>query len=305
MNIKRSELEKYDLISERSNDDKEDVKTNVENIIAKANNEENKENNLDENKEINEKVFESEMNNLKNKIEKTIKEEKLMENDITKEIKNPNVRKISVEEKQDISVTSNNNNKDQKISKKEREMINLSLAIKNETFPKRILTLIYEIIYTFLFSLYPNWCDEFEQNNPIIVRENRKVLDLSRTKVEDENQDTSNNNNKENNNNLIIEEENKIIIENIDMTKNSIDFTNYNRNFEKIILKSNSDTRKVNNDDDQTKYLLVEENENRTENEFVFSENINIDNLSCINEPITESKKNSQTNVVLEKKKID
>lgn len=57
---------------------------------------------------------------------------------------------------------------------------------------------------------------------------------------------------------------------------------------ERVVIKSSNDTRLVNNDEDNRKYCLVEENENKTENEFVFSENVNIDNLSY-NEPIIES----------------
>jgi hypothetical protein len=80
----------------------------------------------------------------------------------------------------------------------------------------------------------------------------------------------------------------------------SIDLPNENKfKIERDIVKSNTDTRKVNHDDDQTKYQLVEETENRTENEFVFSENVNIDNLSYFNEPMSEIKKKENENKLL------
>jgi hypothetical protein len=70
------------------------------------------------------------------------------------------------------------------------------------------------------------------------------------------------------------------------------------QNSEKLIQhKSSVDTKLVNHEFEQnTKYHLVEESDVRTENEFVFSENVNIDTLSY-NEPIVESlKKKLQDN---------
>ncbi len=66
------------------------------------------------------------------------------------------------------------------------------------------------------------------------------------------------------------------------------------QNSEKNVVKSSSDTRFVNRSEEHDqKFQLVEENESKTENEFVFSENVNIDNLSY-NEPIIESLKKKQ-----------
>ena len=88
------------------------------------------------------------------------------------------------------------------------------------------------------------------------------------------------------------EDENKVLeekeipqveIQNMRMENNTV-----SHNSEKP-FKSLIDTRLVNNGNDNQKYYLVEENENKTENEYVFSENINIDNLSY-NDPITTKK---------------
>jgi hypothetical protein len=70
------------------------------------------------------------------------------------------------------------------------------------------------------------------------------------------------------------------------------------QNSEKIIYKSSVDTKLVNNEETQQKFHLVGDDHDRTENEFVFSENVNIDTLSY-NEPYVERKKyqdNTATN---------
>ena len=152
--------------------------------------------------------------------------------------------------------------------------------------------LLFEIIVTFFLSLYPNWCDDFEQRNPIIDRKKNQEIAAKSEIIQPKN-------------------ENDILIENMEVQKNTnvernnsnIDLTNENKDKnERVIPKSNTDTQIVNHDDDQTKYQLVEETENRTENEFVFSENVNIDNLSYFNEPLSENKKKENENKLLTNK---
>jgi hypothetical protein len=136
------------------------------------------------------------------------------------------------------------------------------------------MTYSFEILYTFVLSLIPLWSDDFEQNNPIIkpTQQVTRVDDAEQRGIEmNELQNRENNTQSEKS--------------------------------EKLIYKSSVDTKLVNNEESQQKYHLVEEDqENRTENEFVFSENVNIDTLSY-NEPIVESLKkkyqdgsNTQTN---------
>lgn len=203
-----------------------------------------------------------------------------------------NLSKNSNKNKEDTKIKDSKtiSRKDSKLIKKEKEYLLNQSIIKDEILPKRLCYLIFEIIITFFLSLYPNWCDDFEMRNPIIDR--KKIQDNPKIEIIS----TKN------------EEENDILIENIEVIKNfvrepnnsSIDLPNENKfKIERDIVKSNTDTRKVNHDDDQTKYQLVEETENRTENEFVFSENVNIDNLSYFNEPMSEIKKKENENKLL------
>jgi hypothetical protein len=81
--------------------------------------------------------------------------------------------------------------------------------------------------------------------------------------------------------------------QNIEMNELTMKENNtISQNSEKLIYhKSSVDTKLVNHEVEQQKYHLVEEDhERKSENEFVFSENVNIDTLSY-NEPIVESLK--------------
>jgi hypothetical protein len=141
-----------------------------------------------------------------------------------------------------------------------------------------------------VMSLFPMWCDEYERLYPIINPQNITDASLSQQ------------------NNLSTNQEDAGISNNADNNSaNSQSLINFNRSnnnsnqiegelqndkngqySEKVLIKSSNDTRLANPSVDQNnKYHLVEENENKTENEFVFSENVNIDTLSY-NEPIIE-----------------
>jgi hypothetical protein len=172
-------------------------------------------------------------------------------------------------------------------------------------------------------SALPMWCDDFEQHNPVIVRQqrperNRRVRELEMTNLnEGNNPNELNDLNDENEINNEIQQEmmddlqDNLTNENEDIEEQEMNphedknihdkhpefKSQISKISEKILIKSsNDDTRLVNHSEDQNpKFFLVEENENRTENEFVFSENVNIDTLSY-NEPIIESlrKKNEK-----------
>jgi hypothetical protein len=143
-------------------------------------------------------------------------------------------------------------------------------------------------------SLFPLWCDEFEQHNPIILQnrnnpqnniqnsQNNSAVNPTINPTQPERDSLSQNNSMSNNSkNLTIPRE----------TELKGNPQNTEQLSEKILIKSSNDTRLVNPSEDQNnKYFLVEDIENKTENEFVFSENVNIDTLSY-NEPILESLK--------------
>jgi hypothetical protein len=174
-------------------------------------------------------------------------------------------------------------------------------------------TFLFEIIFTMIMSLFPFWFDEFELHNPVILKQTERELSQTQnltneepiTEIKNENEIIT----KENqiNDNRTENKEESIILENemnslrpeIEIVSSKQKLPDYSKSIisEKILIKSSNDTRLVNNSEDhnnvnnlQPKYILVDENENRTENEFVFSENVNIDTLSY-NEPILESLK--------------
>lgn len=165
---------------------------------------------------------------------------------------------------------------------------------------------IFKAIWVFFFSLFPAWSDEFELHNPY-PKANTTVNSNNAINQQQENNTERNIENIENidNNtdpntgiykNIIntvvidekIEEHKEKVLDNITHEY----LRDRNSEKEKVVIKSYTDTRYVNRSEDQNnngKYLLVEEeNENKTENEFVFSENVNIDTLSY-NEPLVES----------------
>lgn len=155
-------------------------------------------------------------------------------------------------------------------------------------FFRYVITYAIEFFYTFVLSLFPFWCDEFEQQNPIV-----NPIQINQTEL-----------NNLQPNNIIIEnsdEQEDIIANNIKLNEENSNFNNSEgkvnsiKKGEKVLIKSSNDTRLVNpSETHDNKYCLVEENENRTENEFVFSENVNIDTLSY-NEPIIESLRKKHT----------
>ena len=175
-------------------------------------------------------------------------------------------------------------------------------------------------MYTFVMSALPMWCDDFELHNPLIQRIQAPVENPNTNMINNREIELTNIIQDENNIIREIHDENQI---NSDIQQEMMDElhqqmreqiqqieeqemnphedknlhdkhpefkSQISKLSEKILIKSsNNDTRNVNHSEDQNpKFFLVEENENRTENEFVFSENVNIDTLSY-NEPIIES----------------
>jgi hypothetical protein len=129
-----------------------------------------------------------------------------------------------------------------------------------------VINFIIEIIYTFFASLFPNWSDDFEQNNPIQSRKNSNANTNSPT------------DNQQANNNIIADE--NIQNEPTLVNENLIDNPKSSENNTKLAI----------NDVNSNKFKLTDQHENKTENEYEFSENINIDTLSY-NEPAFESLK--------------
>lgn len=146
-------------------------------------------------------------------------------------------------------------------------------------------------------SLFPLWCDEYEIHNPIISQVNNIAVttrnDPHTEQIERNDQGDRLNNQGQDGENI---SNNPSYISNpipreIEM-KNTLEKPLNEASeqlSEKLLIKSSNDTRLVNQSEGHfNKYFLVDEN--KTENEFVFSENVNIDTLSH-NEVIIESLK--------------
>ena len=127
-----------------------------------------------------------------------------------------------------------------------------------------------------VLSLFPLWCDEFENNNPVIVRNTTQTVENRVVELDE------------------IESNHSQERELKSLQEKTVPHEFKSQISEKIPYE---DTRMVNISDGQNnpnnKFFLVEENESKTENEFVFSENVNIDNLSY-NEPIIDRLKNKK-----------
>lgn len=197
------------------------------------------------------------------------------ENQIQLSPQNEETKKRFQEEPEDIAHIINKieSKKAKKLEKRQKEEGPIIYVVK----------FVVEIFYTFIMSLFPMWCDEFEQNNPVIITNQENNQEIP------ENQQ-ANGNNFENPNLEHLPDNHSHEMEDLNKPLSEQDkhHSQHEQMSEKILIKSSNDTRLVNPSEGQNvKYFLVEENENKTENEFVFSENVNIDTLSY-NEPVVE-----------------
>ena len=194
-----------------------------------------------------------------------------------------------------------NNNVENKEEKKDEKKEEIQQEVRQEEVRREsAFEIIWEIIRVFFISFIPALCDEFEANNPIPINNNN-----------DEGNDDNNNNNNDNNNN------NNNINDNNNNNNNNIfnnDFNNMNNNINNInndinnnenidnkqgqtdsIQEEDSNNNKmtsskvVNMSDDSSRdnrmfKLIKRDNQSTNENEYVFSENGGIDNLSMNSE---------------------
>ncbi len=140
--------------------------------------------------------------------------------------------------------------------------------------------LIYETTYTLFLSLFPMWCDKFELHNPVIQR-SPNIASIQNNPQEP-----------------VIPEVEKESTHSQERELKSLQEKAVPQEFKSQISEKAHDGTKIVNlseghNNPNNKFFLVEENESKTENEFVFSENVNIDNLSY-NEPILDRLKNKQ-----------
>ena len=188
------------------------------------------------------------------------------------------------------------NNSDNRDDKNENENQDINR-------PESAIEIIYQIISVFFLSLIPVWCDEFEINNPISVNNNHQ---------DDENNNENNDNNNihnDNDNNNIINTDNNINNINNDFN-NEINDNNYRpTSVEENDSNNNKMTssRVVNMSDDSSRdtriyKLIKKENQSANENEYVFSENGGIDNLS-MNSELYKQKKEKEKEKDKEKEK--
>jgi len=174
--------------------------------------------------------------------------------------------------------------------------------------PESAIEIIYQIISVFFLSFIPVWCDEFEANNPISVNNNHHEDENNNDNNDNNNINNDNNNDSINNNNNINNDNN---INNINNDfNNEINDNNYRpTSVEENDSNNNKMTssRVVNMSDDSSRdtrvyKLIKKENQSANENEYVFSENGGIDNLS-MNSELYKQKKEKEKEKDKEKEK--
>ena len=184
---------------------------------------------------------------------------------------------------------NNINNSDNKIEEEKEE--------EEENRPETAIQIIYQIISVFFLSLVPVWCDEFEANNPIPVNNNNNNNNEDNEENDDNNGNNNNNDNINNINNINNENNNFNNINNInnyfnnEINDNNIHHTSTGTNQEDDSINNNKMTssKVVNMSDDSSRdnriyKLFKKDNQSTNENEYVFSENGGIDNLSMNSE---------------------
>ena len=185
------------------------------------------------------------------------------------------------------NIFGNNNNLNQRINEKkdnkdDKEKKNEE---EEENKPETALEIIWQIIKVFFLSFVPVWCDQFEANNPLPVNNNHN---------DDQDENDENDNNINNNINDNINNNNNIFNNGDNNNFNNIN-NDFNNNDNNINMEDDSNnnrmtsSRVVNLSDDSSRdnrmYKLIKrDNQSLNENEYVFSENSGIDNLSMNSE---------------------
>ena len=205
-----------------------------------------------------------------------IEEIKLNENDKRE------IEKIEQEKQKEIKLENINEyineilkNKNKKNKNKKEQIIkenknNKKEEIKNK-FPETGLNFyiicINEIIFVLFMSLFPFWCDKFEQENPFPEEKKNDVNESEENNINENNDNLNENINQNDLNN----EDNKKEEEGSLSQKIS---DSQKQTYSKIVNISES------SDLNHFKILKKEQNDNKTEKEYEFSENGGIDNLS-------------------------
>ena len=187
---------------------------------------------------------------------------------------------------------NNINNINNKIEKKDEKENNEQV----ENRPESALNIIFEIISVFFISFIPSLCDEYEANNPLPANNyNYNNNDNQENNNENNNDNINDNNiiNNNNNNNIF----NDNINNNINNDSNNIENNDNYRPSSTGSLNQEEDSnnnkmtssRVVNMSDDSSRdnrmyKLIKKDNQSTNENEYVFSENGGIDNLSMNSE---------------------
>ena len=188
------------------------------------------------------------------------------------------------------------------LNKKEEEEKKKKKIQLPETKFEYIRKCIIEIIYVFIISIFPNWCDQYEEENP---------FPQDKKETNEVNQNNINDNNNNNNNNEINENAN-----NENQNNNDEDKNKNNENNEKEVI--NDDNNNQNNEDEKNNKShknesnIINEDKEMNENDkeekidnIIINENENLNNES-INQNMNEEKKEKEKNEENNKyKKID
>jgi hypothetical protein len=282
--------------------DKEDDKKETNKINSFVLNKED-DKNIEDNKRENENNI-NEATPLLNNINDILTGNNLRGRNNNNRINNGNIGENNRINNINNDIFGQNNSEDNRDNKNENEN-------QEANRPESAIEIIYQIISVFFLSFIPVWCDEFEANNPISVNNNHHD-------DENNNENNDNNINNANNNENNINNDNNNIINNEDNTINNInnDFINEindNNNRPTSVEENDSNNNKmtssrvVNMSDDSSRdtrvyKLIKKENQSANENEYVFSENGGIDNLS-MNSELYKQKKEKEKEKDKEKEK--
>ena len=189
----------------------------------------------------------------------------------------------------------NNNNvekKDNKIQKEEDK------EKQEENRQEPPIQIIWQIIKVFILSFIPVWCDQFEVENPLPVNNNNVN---NENNDEDENENENNNDNMHNNENINSNSNINNINNDFNNNENNLnqedDSNNVKMTSSKVVNISEDSSR-----DNRIYNLIKRDNQSSNENEYVFSENGGIDNLS-MNSELFKQKKEKEKEKEKEKDK--
>lgn len=224
--------------------------------------------------DLNKRVINLEDNQTKDKNVNT-KEPPVRKLDIERYIREEEIRIVDLKGKETNKSENLNFTSDAQDEINHKSSTEIKSDLQKEAKPNRFLYygfFLLEILFTMVLSLIPVWSDQFEMSNPMIVQEREEQLENDESNEREEN-----------------------LADRVSSQRHEVE----ELKDEKEVIKSSTNTRKVHNDEQSKKFNIIQD-ENKTENEFIFSENVYIDNLSY-NESMPNERKKVEDELIKER----